>query len=200
MEYEKSLVAVDPVIFSISKSQLNVLLKKREKEPFKDKYELPGGLLTVNETAEETLSRKLKETIGETTFFAQFQTFTDPKRDTRARTISIGYIALVKEQEAKQGEWFEIKNLPSTAFDHKNIIIAAYKYLQENLNSQIVRHFLHDKFPLNALQLVHEIIKEEKYDNRNFRKKMIASGVVEETKISEKNVSHRPAKLYSFRK
>ncbi len=199
MEHEKALVAVDPVIFVIANSQLKVLLKKREKEPFKDKYELPGGLLTTNETANETLLRKLKDIISDSSYFMQFSTFTEPKRDPRSRTISIGYIALLKEDQVKQGEWFNIENLPSLAFDHKNIMLQAHKYLKQNLNSQIVRHFLPQVFPLNSLQLVHEIIKKEKYDNRNFRKKMIASGIVEQTKISEQKVSHRPAKLYKFK-
>lgn len=197
MEYDKAFVAVDPVIFAIIDSQLNVLLKKREKEPFKNKYELPGGLLAKDETAEETLSRKLKNIAGETSFFVQFNTFSAPERDPRGRTISIGFIALVNESTVNDGKWFPAERLPEVAFDHKTIITTAQKHLQENLDS-IVRHFLPDKFPINMLQLVHEVVKKEKYDNRNFRKKIIASGIVQESKQSEKNVSHRPAKLYKF--
>ena len=43
-----------------------------------------------------------------------------------------------------------------------------------------------------------EIMEGVEYDNRNFRKKMISSGLVVETGELEKGVSHRPAKLYSF--
>ena len=53
-------------------------------------------------------------------------------------------------------------------------------------------------FPLNKLQEIYEIIEEKEYDNRNFRKKMISSNIVEETDQLEENVSHRPAKLFRF--
>jgi 8-oxo-dGTP diphosphatase len=37
-------------------------------------------------------------------------------------------------------------------------------------------------------------------DNRNFRKKLFASGVLIETGEMEKNVSHKPARLYTVNK
>lgn len=200
MQYEKVRVAFDAVMFTIANNTLKVLLTKREKEPFKGKYELIGGLLLPKETAENALQRKLNEYIGETsTYFTQFYTFTKPDRDPRERTVSIGYIALVNEKNASIAkDWFDVDNLPASSFDHKEIILKAKEYLANNLNSEIVKHFLPDKFPLNKLQLIHEAIIKEKYDNRNFRRKMIASGIVKETEEIEFNVSHRPAKLYRF--
>ena len=43
-----------------------------------------------------------------------------------------------------------------------------------------------------------EYLEDQKYDNRNFRKKMISSEIVEETKQMETGVSHRPARLFQF--
>ena len=174
MEYETAQIAVDPVILTIADGRLKVLLQRREKQPFKGKFELMGGLLRKNEAAEQTLNRKLREILGETAFFTQFHTFTASNRDPRARTISIGFIALVHDEKL-QKNWFSVDNLPELAFDHKAIILKAHRYLQQNMNSEIVRHFLPPKFPLNKLQNVHEVIKNERYDNRNFRKKIISS-------------------------
>jgi 8-oxo-dGTP diphosphatase len=198
--YELSRVAVDPVIFTITDEQLKVLLAKREKEPFKDRFELIGGLLQHDETAEETVKRKLKELLGKGEIFvSQFHTCTNPKRDPRARTISIGFLALVSEEQLPKGtQWFSVARLPLLAFDHKEIIAKAHDYLKQNLSSEIVRHFLPETFPLNKLQEVHEIITGVKLDNRNFRKQMLSAGVVVETKERECNVSHRPAVLYRF--
>ena len=71
--YEKGRIAVDAVIFTLSNQTLQVLLQKREKEPCKNQWELPGGLLHQNETAEQTLQRKLKEITGhKALFFQQF--------------------------------------------------------------------------------------------------------------------------------
>lgn len=198
--YEIVKVAVDPVILTTNKGKLQVLLQSREKEPFKSLPELPGGLLLFRETAEETLKRKLRELVGyENLFFTQFNTFTEPNRDPRGRTISIGFIALVNEEKIKEwSKWIDLENLKNLAFDHLKIIQAARAYLKENLTSSIVKNFMPKYFPLNKLQEIYEILEEKKYDNRNFRKKMLSSGVVEETKQIEKEVSHRPAKLFRF--
>lgn len=198
--YEHAKIAIDAVIFTISNGKLMVFLEKREKNPFKDKKELPGGLLLENETAEETLSRKIKEIIGiDKIFFKQFFTFTDPKRDPRARTITIGYIALVNSNQIKDFlNWYNCDGLDSLAFDHKQIIETARDYLKKELNSELIKNFMPDHFPLNRLAEVYEVLEEKNYDNRNFRRMMIRGGIVAETKLVEKEVSHRPAKLYRF--
>ncbi|MEK6968891.1 MAG: NUDIX domain-containing protein [Nanoarchaeota archaeon] len=198
---EISKIAIDPVIFTIHLSKLKVLLHVREKEPFADMKELPGGLLLHNETAEESLKRKLKELVGqENLFFKQFYTFTEPNRDPRERTISIGFVSLINEAKIKElVRWFDYDSIKDLAFDHKKILQTARNYLKENVNSSIVKYFMPKLFPLNKLQEVYEILEERKYDNRNFRKKMISSSIVEEMNQLEQNVSHRPAKLFRFK-
>ena len=199
--YEKSRVAIDPVIFTIHQGKLKVLLHLREKEPFKNLKELPGGLLLSHETAEESLKRKLKELVGHNTiFFKQFYTFTDPSRDPRGRTVSIGFVTLLNEEKVKDVvQWHDIDSVKECAFDHKKIIHTARTYLKEQIDPSIVKHFMPDVFPLNKLQEVYELLEETTYDNRNFRKKMISSEIVQETEQSEQNVSHRPAKLFRMR-
>ncbi len=199
--YEKSWVAVDAAIFTINKGKLKIVLHDREKEPYKSKKELPGGLILKNETAEDTLKRKLKNLVGnEKIFFTQFHTFTEITRDPRERAVSIGYIALINNIKSKELNWHEVQDLPKLAFDHNKMIKKAQEYLKENISALIVRQFLPEKFPLNKLQEAYELIEEIKYDNRNFRKQMINSGIVEETKEMEKDVSHRPARLYKFKR
>jgi len=198
---ELSRISFDAVIFTIIDKKLKVFLKKREKEPFKNKKELLGGLLQKNETVEECLNRKLKEIIKtEKIFFQQFFTFTNPKRDLRKRTISIGFIALINSNKIKElsNNWYEYNKLNDLAFDHKEIINSARKYLQKNISSLIVKEFMPELFPLNQLQEAYELIENKNYDNRNFRKRIINSKIVKETNKIEKNVSHRPAKLFKF--
>ncbi|MFH1638349.1 MAG: NUDIX domain-containing protein [Candidatus Woesearchaeota archaeon] len=199
--YELARVAVDAAILTIHNRKLHVLLYKREKEPFKGKLELPGGLLLNDETAEETLKRKLKETIGPgNIFFSQFCTFTKPSRDPRGRTISIGFIALINKERIRDMEhWHDCSALSGLAFDHKEIISMAESYLKENISSIIIKQFMPKEFPLNKLQDVYEEIEGKQYDNRNFRKKVLNSGLVVETRNIEKDVSHRPAKLFRFK-
>ncbi len=201
-QYEKSWVAVDAVIFTIINGALLCYLHAREREPFTGKLELLGGLMFPRETANETLERKLTIAIGDTQiFFQQFHTFTGPDRDPRERAISVAYIALVNHAKVEHiQDWHAFADLTQKelAFDHREIIQTAYAFLQKNLNSLIVKQFMPKYFPLNHLQKVYEIIENQPQDNRNFRKKMISSGIVKETKQKEKDVSHRPAILYTF--
>jgi 8-oxo-dGTP diphosphatase len=201
-DYEKARVAVDAVIFTIHEGKLKIFLNNREKEPFIGKKELPGGLLSQEETAEETLARKINETLNtESIFFQQFFTFTNPRRDPRGRIVSIGFIALIDSQRIKDfRQWQDYSSLKELAFDHKEIITKAGDYLKKELNSLIVKQFMPEHFPLNKLQEAYEIIEGKKYDNRNFRKRMINSEIVTETSKIEEEVSHRPAKLYMFKK
>lgn len=198
--YEQGRIAVDPVIFTIKEGKLWVHLNTREKEPFKDQAELPGGLLLRNETADETLKRKLKTIIGTNdVFFEQFYTFTKPQRDPRTRTVSIGFITLIPQRKITNTKnFYRLDSLPRLAFDHQEIINEAFAYMKQNLNNKIVRQFMPASFPLNELQTVYEVISLKKLDNRNFRKKILASGMVKKIKKIQKNVAHRPASLYKF--
>lgn len=198
--YETGKIAVDAVIFTIKNRELLVYLSTRDKDPYKNLSELPGGLLLSNETADETLSRKLKSIITNAdVFFDQFYTFTDPKRDPRQRTISIGFIALVSQEKISNDQnFYEINNLPKMAFDHKKIIDKAYKYLQKNLDYRFAKQFLPLTFPLNDFQMIYEVINQKKIDNRNFRKKILNSGVIKKAKTKQSSVSHRPANLYQY--
>ncbi len=200
-KYESSRIAIDIVIFTIYERKLKLLLYTREKDPFKNLKELPGGLILPNETAEECLLRKLKQIVGyDKLFFKQFYTFTEVSRDPRERTISIGFISLIEQEKLKDFiNWYDYFSIENLAFDHKKIVEMARSYLRDNVDSSIVRHFMPKVFPLNNLQEVYEIIEETKYDNRNFRKKIINEGIVVETSQLEENVSHRPAKLFKFK-
>ena len=48
-------------VFTIDKGEIKVLLIKRNNEPFKGKWALPGGAMYNNELIEEAAKRELKE-------------------------------------------------------------------------------------------------------------------------------------------
>jgi phosphate transport system substrate-binding protein len=53
------------------------------------------------------------------------------------------------------------------------------------------------EFTLSQLQIVYEIVLQEKLDKRNFRKKILNMAIIEESgKL--RHGDHRPAKLYRF--
>ena len=54
------------------------------------------------------------------------------------------------------------------------------------------------KFALSQLQRVYEVVLERKLDKRNFRKKVLATGLLVETDEVQQDVAHRAARLYRF--
>jgi len=199
-KYEVGRIAIDAVVLTIKDDSLWVYLNTREKDPYQGLAELPGGLLFPNETAEETLLRKVTDVIGlYNVFIQQFHTFTEPNRDPRTRTISIAYLALVPSERVKQWDHFyDLRKIPKMAFDHLEIITQARAYIKQNATDQLAKQLLPEYFPLNQAQVVYELMGGESFDNRNFRKKLLASGVVEKASLKQKNVTHRPATLFKF--
>jgi len=198
-KYASARVAIDPCLFTVHDHRLRIFLRQRESEPFKGHFELPGGLLLPGETAEETAQRKLAEEFKMPITCKQIHTFTDPTRDPRARTVSICTISLVNSLAITNiSAWHDLNKLPKLAFDHKEIISHARKYLRENSDTELLQNLLPQRFPINLLQMTVEIFEGRRYDNRNFRKKMLATETVKPTKEREREVSHRPAVLYKF--
>jgi 8-oxo-dGTP diphosphatase len=141
-EYPRPAVTTDCVIFSFIHEKLNVLLIQRKGEPFKDKWALPGGFMNMDETAEDCAKRELLEETGiENAVLEQFHTFTAVDRDTRGRTISIAFFALVDANsstlkagdDAANAGWFSLGNIPPLAFDHGRVLGMATERLTERL-------------------------------------------------------------------
>lgn len=206
--YETPLVTVDIVIFTVHEKQLKVLLIKRKSEPFIHQWALPGGFLHIGESLHEAAERRLfEETHVEGVFLQQIRAFGKPKRDPRARVITIGFYALVSSDKltleaaanAEDVGWHSVQDALELAFDHQVIINTALKTLNENLeDTPIAFQLLAKEFTLSELQHVYELIQKKELDKRNFRKKVLASKLVRETGNVRKDGRHRPAQLYEF--
>lgn len=209
-EYPHPAVTVDCIIFALHEEDLKVLLIQRNGDPFKGYWALPGGFVESDESIEAAALRELNEETGvEKVFLEQLYTFGDPKRDPRERVISVAYYSLVKlsEHAVKAGSdalnagWFSTRNLPKLAFDHKTVMAMAIKRLQGKVvYAPIIFELLPTKFKLPQLQKVYELILERPLDKRNFRKKILSSGIVTPLNEFDATEPGRPAKLYKFDK
>ena len=93
--------------------------------------------------------------------------------------------------------WFPVTELPQLAFDHAAIIRLAQQRLVAKLHySTIAFQLLPPQFTLSQLQAVYEILLDEPLDKRNFRKGILARGILQETGEFARNGKHRPAKTY----
>jgi 8-oxo-dGTP diphosphatase len=206
--HRRPSVTVDVIIFTLRDNDLQALLVKRGHPPFAGMWAIPGGFVDIDESLEDAALRELDEETGvRDVYLEQLYTFGDPDRDPRGRVITVAYFALVPAgavqphpgDDAAETRWWSLYDLPPLAFDHAAILAYALKRLRYKLEYTAVGlELLPEAFTLSELQAAYEIILGEKLDKRNFRRKIISAGVIEET--SEYRAGEgRPAKLYHFR-
>ena len=187
-KYEHPAVTTDCVIFTYEDWKLKVLLVKRGGEPYKGEWALPGGFLRGDETAREGALRELKEeTALEASAIGELGVFSKPDRDPRERVITIAFYALVKPSKVQGGDdadeaaWFPIDDLPQLAFDHADIIHSALERLKRDIHFEPIGFdLLDEEFTIPDLQRLYEIILGVKFDRRNFQRKILSSGILEE--------------------
>ena len=187
-KYEHPAVTTDCVIFTYEDWKLKVLLVKRGGEPYKGEWALPGGFLRGDETAREGALRELREeTALEASAIGELGVFSKPDRDPRERVITIAFYALVKPSKVQGGDdadeaaWFPIDDLPQLAFDHADIIHSALERLKRDIHFEPIGFdLLDEEFTIPDLQRLYEIILGVKFDRRNFQRKILSSGILEE--------------------
>lgn len=206
-------VAVDAIVFGYSRQDgVSVLLVQRKYEPYKNSWALPGGFVLEKESLEEAVKRELSEETGiRVQYLEQLYSFGDPGRDPRQRIISIAYWGLVKTSQfaqlrastdAQNAAWFNIKSLPPLAFDHRTIVQAGIERLRSKIRYQPVGFELLDrKFPFAELEQLYTVLLDRPIDRRNFSKKIMALGILDETdEVAKSEGKGRPGKLFQFNK
>ena len=205
-DYPHPAVTTDIVVFTIRHHELKVLLIKRAEDPYLGAWALPGGFVEIDESLDAAARRELQEETGvEGVYLEQLYTFGAPDRDPRERVITVAYYALIPSDrlqiraasDAEAVGWFGLRELPALAFDHAHILNLAHERLKAKLDySTIAFQFMSREFTLPELQQVYELILGESLDKRNFRKRILALGLIEPTGGEQRDGAHRPAKLY----
>jgi 8-oxo-dGTP diphosphatase len=206
--YARPALTVDTVVFALADDVLRILLIERALEPFAGKWALPGGFVRIDETLVEAAQRELREETGlQDIFLEQLYTFGDLQRDPRERVVSVVYYALVHlsgklpsaDTDARSAAWFPLGELPELAFDHPRIVQMALARLRAKVRYQPLGfELLPERFTLRQLQRLYEVILDRPLDKRNFRKKMLGMGILQETEEAEQAVAHRAAQFYRF--
>jgi 8-oxo-dGTP diphosphatase len=206
--YPHPAVTVDCVVFGLGEHGLQVLLIQRKHDPFGGRWAIPGGFVNMDETLEAAALRELQEETGvQDLYLEQFYTFGDPGRDPRERVISVGFFVLVRPEhyalcassDARDARWFSLKKLPPLAFDHPKILAQAIRRLRDKIRSEPVGfELLPAKFKLPDLQRLYEIVLERPLDKRNFRRRLLSSGLLAPLNELDRSQQRRPARLYRF--
>ena len=202
-------VSVDAVVFGYDQEKgVSVLLIKRKIEPFQGMWALPGGFVKTGESLDDAVNRELKGEAGvDAKYLEQLYTFGNPDRDPRFHVVTVSYFGLVRPQDfeiiahsdAEDVDWFNIMKLPKLAFDHRKIVEAAIKRLRGKLTYEPVGFELLEKeFPFSDLEKLYQTLLDHDLDRRNFKKKIMSLGILEELNEVIQRGSGRPARLFKF--
>ena len=137
-KYPRPAVTADCIVFT-NEPVPQVLLIERGHEPYKGRWAFPGGFLNMDETTEQCAIRELEEETGlKITDIRQLAAYSKPDRDPRGRTITIAYIAIVRQplpveglDDAAKAQWFPVNTLPPLAFDHEEILADALALIRK---------------------------------------------------------------------
>jgi 8-oxo-dGTP diphosphatase len=201
-------LAVDVVVITLGsdadgdRPQPIVLAVRRDHEPFQGAWSLPGGMVRGAEDLEAAARRVLSDSLGphRPRHLEQLASFGTPNRDPRGRVVSVSYLALLPMpvDPTSAAGWWPVAAPPSLAFDHARILDSAIERLRGKLSySNVAYGLLPDEFTLSDLQSVYEAVLGRALDKRNFRKKVLSLGMLQEAE-GQRRGSHRPAQLYQF--
>ena len=212
-------LGVDVALLSVLDGALFTLLYRQES----DRWALPGVAVEPTESLDAAARRALQTKASlRDVYVEQLFTFGDPRRDPRGRVVSVAYYALVDRRrfearakgepdlvvgkihvpwEGETGGPVEVfaEDRLRLALDHADILGMAVRRIRGKLDwSPIGFQLLAEKFTLFDLQRVHETVLGRPLNKDSFRRRMLASGELEATGETEREVDHRPAELYRF--
>ena len=199
--------SLDCLIFGFQNGQINLLLIKRNMEPFIGEWAIPGDLVYPDEDLDDAGKRILHDLTNlDGITLHQSQTFGKPKRHPQGRVITCAYFALTTMDEvnavasswANEVKWMPVHEIEQLAFDHNQILVSTFDNLRNKLkNEPLCFDLLPEKFTLHELQQLYEYAFDSELNKANFRKKIKHIPLISHDE-KQTNVKHRPAKLFSF--
>ncbi len=123
------------------------------------------------------------------------------------RFVTVGYCSLIDyslvqtfpDSFNETCDWFYVDQLPKMAFDHERIIAVGLKHLRKNLDTQIVAYnLLPEKFTMNDLQCLYEIVLNEKFRRNNFQRKILGLNTLQRLEKLYDGSANKAPYLYKF--
>lgn len=223
-------ISVDIVIFGFHNRQLKILLLRFKNTSLYALP--GGFINEKEEDIEDAVVRVLTERTGiKDIYLEQFGVFGSKKRSfgethkhihesagkttelnpwITQRFVTVGYYALVNLKDTIPNPdeisdfcgWIDINEIPTLAFDHKNIIEKALESLRLMLDLKLAvfDNLMPESFTMNDLQSLYETILGKKLQRTNFQRKMLSLGILERLDKHWTGGAHKAAYLYRFDK
>jgi 8-oxo-dGTP diphosphatase len=213
--HQMPFTRIELCVLSLVDGHLSVLQGRRESEPAKGSWALPGGVLRIDmDTSLESAAHRVAlERLGlDLPYLRQQCTVGGPHRDPRAPwAVSIVYRALVpmesmsptagKRLEALR--WVKVEAAiadKKLAFDHQAIVGNAVSDLRKEVDRlELPFEYLPNVFTLGELQQFCEVILGREVDKSSFRRRLDDRQCVLPVDGEYRRGANRPAQLYRRR-
>jgi 8-oxo-dGTP diphosphatase len=140
MKHRTPALTVDGILFE----DHSILLVQRKHAPFQGAWAIPGGFVEYGEKTEDAVIREVfEETNVKTKIHSLFGVYSDSHRDPRGHTVTIVYLIdrvdgdLHAGDDASSVKFFKMKELPTLAFDHAEIIKDAFQRIRHGVLSKM---------------------------------------------------------------
>jgi len=205
-QYITNKIEIDCVIFNFESNSLKVLLVKQLENDGIISWKLASDYIKKGETILSTAHNILKNYIVDDQFFLeQLKVFSYQSSSSLQEDISIAYYALVKRDDSKDNmrnpdiKWVGINEIVGLDDKHKIILDFSLKELRRSIcKSAVGFNLLPQKFTLLQVINLYEEILGIEIDKSNFRRKLLQTGIVNDSNEKEEDVSHRAARFYSL--
>jgi len=221
IQYEIPNISVDvvPIYLDVPNAKINVILGRRQYEPYNNEFALPGVLLTpaerLNEAAARALTRKAFIIHDDLSLLTDLGTFDNPDRDPRGATVSIAKVAVISHTFPPQNS-NSVKVIPideaseaskhKLPFDHNNIIRHAAELVSEKLlhSKDFTRALLGESFTTSSIRGVFDqlatIIPQSdiQVDFSNLGRVLKNSGWVRQTEDTYSTGRGRPSRRWTW--
>jgi ADP-ribose pyrophosphatase YjhB (NUDIX family) len=128
------------VVLQVRDGVLQVLLWQHARGPARGAWALPGGLLALGETLDESIRRHLaaKVDVRDLSHLEQLETLSDPSRHPEQWLVATAYLGLVPADVDPRipddTAWHPVDDLPALAFDHADIVLTGRSRLRAKLS------------------------------------------------------------------
>jgi hypothetical protein len=190
-------VAAELAVFTVRGGRLEALLLRRRGSV----WALPGGPVEDGVTVERAALGALAAQTG-VRGIAIEQLYT---LDRPPEALAVAFLALIASarhpvspgEDVVEARWFSLADLPPLAEEAAEVLRYAQARLQAKTTyAPIAFQLLPEAFTLGELQAVYEAVLGVPLDTRNFRRDVLAAGVVEAVEGVRAEGRGRPAQLY----